>query len=398
MLSRVLNNIEDLQGLIDSEVIENIHLEYKEKLFDWNKKEEFLKDVSAFANASGGSIIYGLKENDGAASKVVGVEIGESQDELKKKWGNLIDDTIKPAIKYDIDFIPIDRKSSSKDKYVVIFKVHESYQKPHQIRIKKNQLFYVRHDSRNVPMEMEEIKQSFLSSERLTQSFDKFRSDSVRKIYEGKLPYKTKKIADMNKFIIHLLPASSFYTNKHVSHETIKDTLWEDGKSVANSDILCDYKSVKSLENFSGVLNYRYNYFYTQFYRDGKIEFVDMHLFDCLFKFRDDSNSWTKRDSINLDSLDANHGFEDRTAANIMRFFEFFRMWNFEPPVLCYMSCIFPNGIKKSIEFINQYISSDLGGEFLLPGIIFDQFPENNPDLQKELKPLLEILFGALSD
>ena len=62
----------DLQYYIDEEIVETKTIEYKEKLpgkidKDKNKKEdknkdkkEFLGDVSSFANAAGGHIIYGI--------------------------------------------------------------------------------------------------------------------------------------------------------------------------------------------------------------------------------------------------------------------------------------------------------------------------------------------------
>ena len=54
--------IEDIEQLIENEVEENIHLDYKsegalEK--SEKKRNEIIKDVSAFANSDGGIIIYG---------------------------------------------------------------------------------------------------------------------------------------------------------------------------------------------------------------------------------------------------------------------------------------------------------------------------------------------------
>src|SRR4030067_430984 len=57
-----LSNIEDL---IATHEREGLYLEYKEILPDFRnnaQKLEFLHDVSAFANASGGDIVYGIEE------------------------------------------------------------------------------------------------------------------------------------------------------------------------------------------------------------------------------------------------------------------------------------------------------------------------------------------------
>ena len=52
----------DLQELIDNGVAEGKTLDYKEKLSGNSdaEKKEFLYDVSSFANASGGNLIFGI--------------------------------------------------------------------------------------------------------------------------------------------------------------------------------------------------------------------------------------------------------------------------------------------------------------------------------------------------
>jgi len=55
----------ELQKLIDEERIEKKVLEYKSELPGKNDsdKKEFLADISSFANAIGGDLIYGVIEN-----------------------------------------------------------------------------------------------------------------------------------------------------------------------------------------------------------------------------------------------------------------------------------------------------------------------------------------------
>src|SRR5258708_28643064 len=69
VLNKSLESIQesDLQALVDNQVTERKTTEYKEALpgnADGDKKE-FLADVSSFANASGGDLIYGIKEQSG---------------------------------------------------------------------------------------------------------------------------------------------------------------------------------------------------------------------------------------------------------------------------------------------------------------------------------------------
>src|SRR6266536_3047160 len=92
-----LVNEADLQALVDNKVREIKTIEYKRAL-PGNadaEKQEFLYDVSSFANASGGDLIFGVTEIDGVASKVSGLDLGTvDQDILRLE--NIIRDGIEP--------------------------------------------------------------------------------------------------------------------------------------------------------------------------------------------------------------------------------------------------------------------------------------------------------------
>jgi Schlafen, AlbA_2 len=56
--------VEDLQRLVTNEIAEGRTIEYKECLPGQTDRDhqEFLADVSSFANAVGGDLVYGAKE------------------------------------------------------------------------------------------------------------------------------------------------------------------------------------------------------------------------------------------------------------------------------------------------------------------------------------------------
>ncbi len=64
-----------LQYMIDNQVSEGRDLEFKRELPGGGDEasREFLADVTAFANAQGGDIVYGMDEANGAAADLFAV-------------------------------------------------------------------------------------------------------------------------------------------------------------------------------------------------------------------------------------------------------------------------------------------------------------------------------------
>lgn len=73
-----------LKKFLEYRYSEGLYLDYKEQISgrnDKEKKREFLKDVTAFANAHGGNILIGVKEPDESLSvddHLLGLESGDS--------------------------------------------------------------------------------------------------------------------------------------------------------------------------------------------------------------------------------------------------------------------------------------------------------------------------------
>ena len=75
MFSKPVNqlNESDIQALVDNGEKESSILEFKQEISGSDhEKKEIAKDVSAIANAGGGYLIVGIKEQDGQAKAVIG--------------------------------------------------------------------------------------------------------------------------------------------------------------------------------------------------------------------------------------------------------------------------------------------------------------------------------------
>jgi hypothetical protein len=144
----------DILGLIATRVTENLNLEYKRcNALQRSDKNtiEISKDVSSFANSSGGTIVYGVIEDKYVPT---GIDIGYNpRDDITKEWlENVITSNIKPRI--DGLRINLVELTSTHPGYV-LYVVHiPQTKRPHMA---KDHRFYKRFNFKAEPMEEYEI-------------------------------------------------------------------------------------------------------------------------------------------------------------------------------------------------------------------------------------------------
>jgi hypothetical protein len=147
---------DDIQSLIDSEIEESIHLDFKSaEALDKSdgKRKELSKDISAFANSDGGIIIYGIIERNHKAHSLSYVD----GNIYTKEW---LEQTINSSIQRrisDLKIFPI-RNNGNISETVYIVKIPRSYDAPHLCKDKR---FYKRFNFESVFMEEYEIRQSY---------------------------------------------------------------------------------------------------------------------------------------------------------------------------------------------------------------------------------------------
>lgn len=144
----------DLLSLIKEGTQESLTLDFKQsdalQKAD-NKKNELAKDVSSFANAAGGTIIYGMKE-DGHIP--IGLDDGLDPDEISKEW---IEQVINSRIQRRIDGVRVNQiqLSNSTGRVVYVVYIPQSTRAPHQAHDKR---FYKRFNFEAIPMEEYEVR------------------------------------------------------------------------------------------------------------------------------------------------------------------------------------------------------------------------------------------------
>lgn len=252
----------DLQALVDNQVPESKTIEYKESLpgTSPSDKKEFLADVSAFANAAGGDLIFGIRETDGVPSKVCGLQIS-NVDAEKLRPENIIRDGIEPRIP-GLSIRPVPVQIS---KVAIIIRVPRSWALPHMVTFKMRPQFYSRNSAGKYPLDVSEIRAAFALSETTVERIKNFRIERLSKIVSGETPVSLRGPANI---VLHIIPFGAF-----------DPVIKFDMSSLSRDPRLAPISLKASYEryNFDGFLTYMSSddfTSYVQVFRNGGIEAV----------------------------------------------------------------------------------------------------------------------------
>ncbi len=196
----------DLNQLIADQAQEGPHIDFKRDLppaWDDRSKVKFMADVTAFANAGGGDIIFGLDESADAQAAAVVPQALASADEEVRRIQDFILNLAEPRLPGTQVFaLPV--SVGGVDGHVVIVRVPQSWAGPH--RCKPNLHFYVRDGLRNRQLDVPEIRGLFLRSESQAQRVRDFRTDRLGKILSGEAPHR---LVPGPLLVVHLVPTQA---------------------------------------------------------------------------------------------------------------------------------------------------------------------------------------------
>lgn len=263
MLDKEIDQIglPDIHALMTNSVPEGKSVEYKRQLPGGSDDEsrKFLRVVCSFANTNGGDLIYGVDAPDGVPTAIPGLA-AFNEDEWRLKLENKIRDLIEPRVS-NIHFkkLDIDPQTS-----VWMIRVGKSWNSPH--RLKSDGFFYGRNSSGCYPLDVGEIRQSFVGSEQVLDRIRNFRADRLIQIESNNTPVQ---LESGWRFVFHLVPMSAFssaeqrITLTDVQQSNLNPLIWQGATGFIN------------LEGYlrQGVRNNRTSS-YVQLYRNGIVECV----------------------------------------------------------------------------------------------------------------------------
>lgn len=365
----------DITYLVQESIQEGRTLEYKEALpgnTDKDKKE-FLADVSAFANASGGDLIYGISEQrdengqpTGIPQSVVGLPDVNIDSEIRR-LDNIIRDGIEPRVTVQICAIDLSPAP------VVIIRIPSSFASPHMVTYKNTSRFYTRNSAGKHQLDVGEIRAAFAASEALPKRIQRFRTERLAKIMVDETPVL---LPSTPKIVLHVVPITAFDPQNRldISHQAREHLQWVNP---------LHQQWTNSRYNFDGILTYteyQTNEYtgYLQIFRSGILEAVDGRILR------------PSRDNLHVDIT----YIERQLINNLLNYVDFYKALDIEPPVTIMLNLLGISGYSIPTESFGNTYPIDRES-LIIPDVLLETYPNNVSSAALALRPIFDTIWQA---
>ena len=349
--------ISDIESLIDNSVPEGKTLEYKEELkisLDKDKKE-FLADVSSFANALGGDLIFGIKSIDGLPVSVCGIEV-LNQDDLSLKIDSILQSGINPRIKFEIKFI--DYKNS---KQILIIRVEQGIFSPHRIVFQNHGRFFTRSSAGKSEMDVTELRAAFNNQMTIEQKILDFKNGRLEILEKG---------AVRGKIILHIIPYQSFASRTYLDPKEVHNLYMNPSGNnmfapISHGGGWSDRINLLGFQTYSGKeLSANLYRTYLQIFKNGTVEAVENDIIDSC-KTRSDR----KLPMLHIEAI---------LVERINKYLELLKEFGINPPFYVFITythiddCIYMDSDKYDVNRTNVQ-------DLELPEAVINSFDDDIP-------------------
>lgn len=279
MIPRLLPEIElaDLQALINNAIPESRTLEFKRELHGNNAEQskECCYDFSAFANAIGGDMLFGLDEDPAThvAAALPGVDLATSENAIRTMENRLLAG-VTPHMRVEFRAVEV-----GNGQCIIVARIPPSAHAPHMTVVGGANRFYVRDGSGKHMMDVGELRQVFTEQATRVERMRAFVHDRVRFIVERSADLPAE-LTERPKLITHFVPLQSYAYGNSIDLEDVSNAQsvfqrqpFPEGERQVVFRYDLDgivYPSTTPVQQIFG------NY-YAQLFHDGVIEIVDEH-------------------------------------------------------------------------------------------------------------------------
>jgi hypothetical protein len=201
---------QDLLELINTGVPEGLKFDYKRTLYGNSDQDvkEALKDISSFANSSGGYLILGIDENNGIPNTLVGISGVDPDAEVLR-----LDQLARSGIEPRVFGLRIKAVFLANGNYAFVLRIAKSWNPPHRVSARNTNRFYIRNSGGVHEASVEELRRLFVMSSNIRDNIHAFREKRLREVVSGQGPL----LLDGNgRLILHIVPLSAFETSEQI--------------------------------------------------------------------------------------------------------------------------------------------------------------------------------------
>jgi hypothetical protein len=195
---------QDLQRLVENRVSEGRSLDFKRELpggRDADRKE-FLADVTAFANAHGGDLVFGVDEVRGAATAIPGVQADDPEALILRLDAMLRDGVAPRMIGVRMRWVPLANGGG-----VLVIRIPASLTAPHRVTFQNNGKFYTRNSAGKYEMDVHDLRHAFTESGDLPRRFRLLHVQAIERAKGTDMPFA---VSDKPTAVVSVMPLALF--------------------------------------------------------------------------------------------------------------------------------------------------------------------------------------------
>jgi hypothetical protein len=268
---------EDVLRLVEDKISERKVLEYKQTLNIGGQDEraEFLADISSFANASGGDIVFGIADerDDGGRATGIPKEIAPLGIANPSAECARMEQIIESGIEPRIPVVQIKAVDMPNRGPVIVARIGKSWIAPHMVSYANRTRFYSRNGTGKMQLDVQQIGAAFALQRGLGERLRDWKSERIAKAIAGEGPARM----EGSQVLLHFASASALMSDA-VGLPRVFDTKgWGDAKK------LISMTPMTSRYNADGLLFVLDNdarsskQSYLQVFKDGKVEYGDTY-------------------------------------------------------------------------------------------------------------------------
>jgi hypothetical protein len=360
----------DIENLKTNKVAEQKLIDYKEKLpgnSDGDKKE-FLYDVSSFANASGGDLIYGIKEIASVPTDICGLSVNNLDAEIRR-----LESIIQSGLEPRIPGVALREIEVSTGNFIIIIRVPKSWAAPHMVKFGGSSKFYSRTSKGKYPLDVAELRAAFVATETVAERIRNFRAERLGNIIAGETPVK---LEGPPFGVLHLIPIRAFDPTLELDISSLTS-----GKGAGWLSPIDAGASYRPQFNFDGLFTYSRSAkgadAYVQVFRNGIIEAVTCNIVVA-----------------GPDKALPSTAIEQNLISSLPRYLRAQQQMGVEPPVFVMFSLLGVLGYTLAVSFIHRsYEDHPIDRDaVLIPDVLVENF-EQMPE--QILRPIFDVMWNS---